>query len=676
MLLDIKNLKVNFHTRVGIITVIDDFNMEIAKGEKVGIIGESGSGKTSLALSIMGLNEGEVEGSIKFQGEELITGDNDYDNNKEKMWNRIRGKKISMVFQNTGEVLNPVYTLIDQVMEPYLELYPDKKEEAFQKASHLLDKLGLEEEHYYSYPFYLSGGEVQKGLFAMALINDPDLLILDEPTSALDVITEAQLITFLEEILGKEKTVMVISHDLSTVAQLTERTTVLYAGAKLESGPTLSVLKDPRHPYTRALVRSYPTGERIKDLQGIRGKFPSFVDLPEGCRFYGRCTQSLEICKNKRPPVIKTENETSRLLACHRGGIVTLLKGQGLTKTYSRKIKSYNNNNSRNIDSKDNFSLETSSDVKEEYFDAVNDVNIDLKEGEVLTLVGESGSGKTTLGHILAGMNEPTVGEVYFNNNEFIELYSLKNQERKMIRQYLQLLFQNPHKAVSHRLMVHDIVEEPLKIQGVKDKEDRGQRVKKALELAGLTVDSFFTHKYPHELSGGELQRVTIARALVLEPRVLIADEPSAALDASVQAKILKLLLHLQNEQGFSLFLITHDIALAGKVGDQVGVMFDGKIVEKGPVTEIFNYPGHPYTKTLLSLAPSLEPRGYSKAPRFDKIKPPDLAEIREGIQGCSYYPYCAEAEERCQAREPQVKSIGFREVACHMVKERLSDYD
>lgn len=681
-MLEINNLNITFNTMMGEIKVMEDFNLKIEKGEKIGIIGESGSGKTSLALSIMGLCEGKVRGSIKFKGKELqklqanvdggLEENCDYESDdKIDPFQKIRGKEISMVYQNTGEVLNPVYTVIYQVMEPYLEHYPLNKKEAFERASYLLKKLGLSEGHFYSYPFYLSGGEVQKTLIAMALINDPDLLILDEPTSALDVITGAELLTFLEEV-ALEKTVIIISHDLSTVAQLAEKTTVLYAGKKMESGPTMEVLKSPAHPYTRALVRSYPTGKTMKDLQGIRGEFPSLTDPPAGCRFYGRCTQSLEKCQYELPPQVGVDSCKDWWIYCHREGIITLLEGQNITKT---------------------FTMASGRNERERDFNAVDGVNIDLKEGEVLAVVGESGSGKTTLGHILAGMLKPSEGKVYFNDFGSKDIYSLEGKEKKTMRNDLQLLYQNPHSAVSHRLMVHDILEEPLKIQGIKDKDVRKGKIKEALKLAGLSPDSFFTHKYPHELSGGELQRVTIARALVLEPRVLIADEPSAALDASVQAKILKLLLHLQNEAGFSLFLITHDIALAAKTGDRLAVMFNGMVVEKGPAPEIFNSPLHPYTKTLLELAPSLDyTKPGFKRNKFQLKSPVSSGVANEGMNkgaandieaagferfegevdlenGCGYYPYCEKAKKDCLKQKPRPELVDdFREVACHQV--------
>ena len=625
-MLDIKNLSVSFDTRMGRLTVLEDFTLKVNPGEKLGIIGESGSGKTTLALSMMGLVSGQVQGSIKYKGEELLE-------KSEEAWENIRSTRIAMVFQNTGDMLNPVYTLIDQVMEPFLKVNPGKKKEAFSRASYLLQEVGLTEDHFYAYPFSLSGGEVQRALIAMAVINDPEVLILDEPTSALDALTKAELINLLDDIV-KDKTVIVVSHDLSTVMKLTRRTAVLYAGKIMEASSTQALLREPRHPYTRALVRAYPTRTTIKDLQGIRGEFPSLVEPPSGCRFHLRCTQSLETCSLVPPPLVE---EGDSFLSCHRGGVITLLQGENITRSFPRRQKG----------------------LEETYFNAVDDIDIILKEGEILSLVGESGSGKTTLAHILAGISPPTRGKVFFQGKE---LYSLPKKESKKQRRYLQMLFQNPQEAVSHRMMVHDLVEEPLEVQGIGDKQSRAESVKEALELVGLPADSFFLHKYPHELSGGELQRVTIARSLIMKPKVLIADEPSASLDASVQAKILKLLMHLQNQQGFALVLITHDLALAGKAADRVAVMFSGKIVEEGPTSEIFRFPAHPYTKLLLEMAPSLE-REVPPIKRVVKVK-------YDGEKGCPYHVYCQHPLDICYKKEPELKKVNFQKVACHKAPE------
>lgn len=623
-MLEISKLKVSFNTDRGKVTVLDNIDLKINTGEKAAIIGESGSGKTTLALTILGLAGGIVEGSIKYKGEELTE-------KKALEWEKIRSQKIAMVFQNTGEMLNPVYKIIDQVMEPYLKANPGRKKEAFEKASTLLKSTGLSPNLFEAYPFTLSGGEIQKILIAMALINDPELLVMDEPTSALDALTRAELVSLLEEIC-RDKTVLIISHDLSVVSKFSQRTIVLYAGTVVEVGPTEKIIQSPRHPYTRGLIRAYPTTTTVKELQEIRGEFPFLEKPPAGCRFHPRCTQYLEKCSVERPLLVECGG---RLLACHRGGIINLLRGESIVFKYPSREKNFNNNS----------------------FKVLNDVSISLYEGETLSLVGESGSGKSTLAHVLAGIKRPVEGRVFWEDKD---IYSLKKEQIKEMRRYLQLIFQNAQEAVSHRMTVKDLVQEPLVIQGI-GKDDKVlmiDTVKKTLRKVGLPDDEFFLHKYPHELSGGELQRVVIARGLILNPKVLIADEPFASLDASIQAKIVKLLMKLQNQQGFALMLITHDLALAGKVSDRVAVMFRGKIVEIGPSSKILRCPVHPYTKILLQMSPSLE----QKFSSFKRAKYNRDA----GDNGCPYIIYCQEPLDICFHISPSLCEKGFSAVACH----------
>lgn len=563
------------------LTVLDKVNLSVQTGEICGIVGESGSGKSTLALTLMGMvGEALQQGSIKFKGQELLE-------NSPRSWEKLRGSAISMVMQQSGEMLTPTLPLIDQIMEPYLKLYPRQKETAQRLGSQLLRRVGLDESYFYRYPHTLSGGEVQRALIAMALITDPELLILDEPVSSLDVRTKSDILNLLTEITAG-RTVLVISHDLHTVKRLAHRTAVLYCGAILETGPAADCLQEPAHPYTRALVRAYPTLEGARELQGIRGEFPPLNQRPEGCPFHTRCTQSLDICSWQRPEPVEVGRTSlehtspigngRRQIACHRAGVLELLRCENVVQRYKLDKKQANGEPGNN------------------YLEAVSGVSLTLREGEVYALVGESGSGKSTLGRILAGVDRPYRGEVFFQQQPLHKMFGAAKKEQS---RNLQMLFQNSGEALSHRLNVHELVSEPLQIQKIGDPKSRQKAVRKALEWVNLPVTEHFLHEYPHHLSGGELQRVALARALVLEPKVLIADEPSASLDASVQAKIIKLLLHLQNERGFALILITHELALAAKAGDKVGVMYQGKIVEEGPPAKVLRYPQHWYTKTL-----------------------------------------------------------------------------
>jgi peptide/nickel transport system ATP-binding protein len=395
----------------------------------------------------------------------------------------------------------------------------------------------------------------------MALANDPELLILDEPLSSLDAATRAEVGNLLKE-TDKHRVRLVATHDLDTASKLAEQMAVLYGGKILELGPTQDVLSHPRHPYTRALIRAYPNMTTVKDLQGIKGQMTRPVS---GCPFHPRCTQAIDICQTKTPKLVWNQG---RHIACHRGGIITLLSTKNITKSFG--------------------SLR-----------AVDSVNLRIEAGETLALVGQTGSGKTTLAKTIMGLHKPTEGYLYLEDVKF-------DNWGKDFYKRVQMVFQNPGESLSHRLSVLEAVMEPLHIQEIGTEQERKERAIQVLGEVELPQTNSFLNKYPHHLSGGEMQRLVIARALVLDPALLIADEPTAFLDASVQAKILKLLLNLQEQRGLSMLYITHDIAAARKISDRIAVMLDGRIIEEGPSNEIITAPKQGYTKNLLRAASAL----------------------------------------------------------------------
>jgi len=545
-LLEIKDLKVSYGGDV----ILNGIDLKLESGETLAIVGESGTGKTTLGLSIMRLVEGKVHGTIRFNGKNLLS-------LTDSEMQKIRWSQIAMAFQNANNVLNPVYTILNQIMEPMVEHRLKSKEEAWDKATELLRHFGLRENRFSAYPHQLSGGEQQRVLLAMALSNNPELLILDEPLSSLDAASRAEVVDLLKE-TDNHRTKLVVTHDLDTVSKLTDRMVVLYGGKIIESGPTRDMLSQPRHPYTRALIRAYPNMTTVKDLQGIKGRMTRPVS---GCPFHPRCTQAIDICSKEIPELLPTKH--GREVACHRGGIITLLSTRNLSKSFG--------------------SLK-----------AVDSVNLHIEGGETLALVGQSGSGKTTLAKMIMGLHQPTEGAVY------LEDVKVENRGKDFFGK-VQMIFQNPGESLSHRLSVLEAVMEPLEIQGMGTREERKNKAIRVLGEVELPQTEDFLHKYPHHLSGGEMQRVVIARALVLDPALLIADEPTAFLDASVQAKILKLLLNLQEQRGLSLLYITHDIAAARKVSDRIAVMLDGRIIEAGPSNEIVAAPKKAYTKSLLN---------------------------------------------------------------------------
>lgn len=573
-MLSVRDLRVTFSLDGrACVRAVDGVSFDLARGDALGVVGETGAGKTTLARALLGLHPPEcVQGSVRLDGRELV-------GLSEEGWRAVRWRRIALVVQSVGTALDPVHRVGDQIAEPmrfHLGLSPAQ---AWARAEELARLVGLELRHLRAYPHQLSGGEKQRALLAMALGCDPDVLVLDEPTSGQDMLSRACLLDLLEN-LRRERGVglLVISHDLAAVGRLAERVAVLYAGKMVEIGPAEAVFGDPRHPYTWGLVHSYPDMGTARDLRSIRGHPPDPVRPPTGCRFHPRCTQAVARCREEEPPLVEV---AGRWVACHLGGIQTLLRAEGL-----RKVFRLNNGGSDG-------SLE-----------AVRDVSLEIREGEVVALVGETGSGKTTLGRMLVGMLAPDSGRVVLEGQD---LTAARGNERRRLARRVQLIPQDPFDAVSPRMTVAEVVREPLDIQKIGTSEEREEKVRQALKAVGLPTDPAFLSLRAHELSGGQLQRVVIARALVLEPKLLIADEPVAMLDPSEQARVLNLLKEIQVERGLALLLISHDLALVRKVADRILVMHQGRIVEEGPGSRVVNRPVHEHTRALLASAPRLD---------------------------------------------------------------------
>ncbi len=609
-MLKIKNLKVKFENEY----VLNGINLELQKGEVLSVIGESGTGKTTLALTIMGLCSGKTEGNIIFKDRDILL-------ISEEEKRKLRWNKISIVFQDIASALNPVMKISDQIIEPMLEHKKYTKKEALIRAHDLLRKVGLNTKYVDAYPHQMSGGEKQRALIAMSLANDPELLILDEPTSALDPITRAEILNLLT-LLAKNRTIILVTHDISVAYKMAGKSAIVYSGRIMEFGMTQEILKNPRHPYTRGLIRSYPNITTTKDLQGIPGRN---IKSKKGCPFYTRCTQKINICENEVPKLVE---HNGRKISCHRRGVTKILS----TKKLVKKYKSIRNN---------------------EKFTALKNADLELYNGETLAIVGESGSGKTTLAKCIMGLEINESGNIYFEDK-------LVKKRSKNFYKSTQIIFQNPHECISHRLNILDAVTEPLKVQKIGSKKERLEKAKKVLSDVELPYNNNFLSKYTHNLSGGEVQRVAIARALILEPRLLICDEPTSALDASVQAKITKLLLNLQEKKGLSIIFITHDLALARKISDNVIVMLAGEIIEAGPTYEVFTNPKHPYTKDLLKVAPDFT----FKIPNLKKV-------INEKVGACPYHNRCIEAQEMCTIEEPKFFVDGLRKVKCHLYNNK-----
>ncbi len=640
--LRVDNLTVVYRDGDHGVLALDDVSLALEPGRCLALVGESGSGKTTLGKACMGLlpRNAEIGGHILLNGRPLDLED-------EAAMNRVRWSAVSMVFQSGAANLNPVHRVLDQVAEPLIQTRGAKRAGARERAAEALEKVGLERALHGRYPHQLSGGQAQRVLLAMAGILDPDVVLLDEPTSALDAASKTFVARAIREMKAAGKAVLLISHDLEFALHQADAVAVTYLGQIVETLPASDLLSNPRHPYTLALGRSYPAMDTVRDLGGIRGDAfyrivhrhgrdnggvapHTHIQVPEsshrdghapptGCLFQNRCTQAVPACGRGE---IAMEEVDGHQVRCLRGGIVRLLRMKGVSKRYDA--------------------------VR-----ALDGVDLEVKAGEVLSLVGETGSGKTTLAMTAAGVLRPDGGTRLFDGQD-MDVW-IRRDYRSLARR-IGVIYQNPAEAVSHRFTVFDAVAEPLRIHGLAGgRDDLGERVKRRLQDVHLSTAPAFLERYPHELNMGAIQRVCMARALILDPGLLVADEPTSSLDPSVQAKVMKLLLHLQAEMGLSLLFVTHDIGLARKISDRIAVMLAGRIVEIGPASLLLRSPRHPYTRLLLE----------SAAGRLPEI-PPGMETAGDPGSWCAFAPRCARRTGACLSRAPLLAENGSRQVACH----------
>lgn len=641
MSLTIKNLSVTYVSNEHRLLALEGASLKLTPGKVTALVGESGSGKTTLGKALMGLlpEYAQVSGSVNLDSMDILS-------LPESEMNKIRWSRISMLFQNGAENLNPVYRIIDQVAEPLIQKQDLSREQAKIRAEKALEKMKLDPGLGSRFPHEVSGGEIQRCLLAMALIMDPEIIILDEPTASLDAMNKDLIHQVLLESKNKGQAVLVITHDLDLTCKAADEAVLLYLGQIMELLPAGNIFLSPRHPYTQALARSYPALDSHRDLGGIRGDaFYRMVhrhkeengtvrphshligpdqehehahSTPTGCLFADRCTQALPECWEKE---VFLEGREDHQLRCIRGGIVTVLSLKSITKTYAGKT-------------------------------ALHSVSLDLRAGETFCLVGESGSGKTTLALIAAALLEQDSGSRMYDGRDMDQWI---RQDYLSLAGKIGLVHQHPAQAVSHRFSVLDIVSEPLRIQKNCSKQEIHEKVLNVLKDVHLSTEPEFTQRYPHELNMGALQRVCIARALVTGPCLLIADEPTSSLDPSVQAKVLKMILDLQIEKGLTMLFVTHDIGLARKIGDRIGVMLAGRIVETGPAVQILNKSAHPYTRLLMNGARSQ----VHAAPFSDRLEP---------HKGCPFVSRCDRKRDLCITDNPEPAQPAWHAhfVRCH----------
>jgi peptide/nickel transport system ATP-binding protein len=664
-LLEIEDLRTHIQLKQGVVHAVDGVTLHVDEGETLGIVGESGCGKTMTALSIMNLlpNGGHiVGGSISLAGRTISNLDT-------TSMRKIRGDEIGMIFQDPLTSLNPTMTVGKQIAEAVLLHKNVSKKEAWDRAVEVLDLVGLprSRERVTEYPHQFSGGMRQRVMIAMALSCEPKLLIADEPTTALDVTIQKQILELIDDLRERLRmSVILVTHDLGVIAGRADRVAVMYAGRVVETTTTQTLFDNPRHPYTEALFQALPenSAETRERLYSIPGAPPDLVNPPKGCRFAARCRYATDKCRSDEPPLGGEQIEHA--YRCFFPVGVTERRGRVTTNERAELPEI-------EMPVPGEVVLSAESLVKEfpvtkgvlqrkvGAVSAVAGVSFDIRRGETLGIVGESGCGKTTVGRMLVGLEKPTSGVIRFDGKD---LAKSSGRTYRHERREIQYMFQDSYASLDPRMRAGAILREPLIVQRM---GARGEQVKKVREMLGkVGLPASAMERYPHEFSGGQRQRLGFARALMLDPQVIVADEPVSALDVSIQAQVLNMMRDLQRDLGLTYMFISHDLSVVRYLSNHIGVMYLGKLVEVGSADEVYLRPAHPYTRGLIDSAPTADPEI-------------ERAKIREGITGelpsalhpptgCRFRTRCPLAQEICATVEPPLapKGTASHFAACH----------
>jgi peptide/nickel transport system ATP-binding protein len=670
--LEITNLSTHIELSRSVVQAVGNVDLYLDPGETLGLVGESGCGKSMTGLSIMGLlppGGKIVEGSIRVDGRELV-------GLTQKELRHIRGNEVAMIFQDSLTSLNPTKPIGEQVAEPVRLHRGASKKEALERAAEVLALVGLPrpKERLGDYPHQLSGGLRQRVMIAIALSCEPKVLIADEPTTALDVTIQAQILELLDRLKAElGMAVLLITHDMGVVAGRADRVNVMYAGRMVEATDTNTLFRHMHHPYAQALLASIPrlNQDAAQPLYSIPGLPPDLTSPPPGCRYAPRCAHADDKCRIDEPPL---DGPTpGHVFACWHpvdGPIpiaVEAVPPQGRMSSVevAAPVEEATAPEQALVEIRHavkEFPVTQGSILRRRIGNvhAVSDVSFTVGVRETFGLVGESGCGKTTLGRMIVALDEPTSGSILLRGQD---MNAMRGRERRRRRRDLQMMFQDPYASLDPRMRVGTIIREPLVIQKVGDRHSRQQRVYELLDQVGLPRNA--VERFPHEFSGGQRQRIGLARALALNPRLIVADEPVSALDVSIRSQVLNLMNRLQDEYDLSYVVISHDLAVVKYLADRIGVMYLGKLVELGWSTEIYARPAHPYTSGLIETIPEPEPtverqkreaaiRGELPSP----INPPS---------GCRFRTRCPRAQEICAEEEPQLRIFGPGHVAaCH----------
>jgi peptide/nickel transport system ATP-binding protein len=618
--LQVRDVSVELDTESGVARAVDALSLSIDKGQTFALVGESGCGKSMTAMSLLRL----LPDNAVIRSGQVQVGVVDVFELTEQAMRSVRGRRMSIIFQEPSTSLNPVMTVGKQILEVIERHTALRGSQARARGIEWLSRVGLPEpqRRFDSYPFEMSGGQLQRVMIAIALAAEPDVLIADEPTTALDVTIQAQILKLLQTLQHERGMAMLlITHDLAVVSEMADQVALMYAGEIVEVASSADFFQHPSHPYAKLLLQALPGQQsRGASLAAIAGTVPSLSQKFTGCRFAPRCTWQTAVCLNQAPML--QAMSPSHEVRCVR--LFDLTAQPKLAQTHlnlsiaempcdatpykaaslqpgavSQPILSVN-------DLKVSYNLGGSFFGPSPYYDAVQGVSFDIAPGETLALVGESGCGKTTLGKALLQLLGPkarVTGTAKLNGQN---LFDLKGGPLQASRQQLQIIFQNPYASLNPRMRVKEILEEGMLSLHPEWSEDQRQKdLRLLMEQVGLRPDSL--DRYPHEFSGGQRQRIAIARALAVKPSLIVCDEPTSALDVSVQAQILNLLKELQQALSVSYLFISHNIGVVEYLADQVAVMREGRIVEMGDVQKVLHAPQHAYTQTLLSAVPQLK---------------------------------------------------------------------
>ncbi|TVP72740.1 MAG: ABC transporter ATP-binding protein [Rhodobacteraceae bacterium] len=622
-LLEVENLRLHYRTQGGVMQALDGVSFSLARGEAMVVLGESGCGKTSLSRALLRLlprNVAEYSGVVRIDGRDVMP------LSDEVFRREIRWSRVAIVMQAAMNALNPVVRVGEQVAEPLMAHQGLARAPALEAAAKALVQVGVSADFMQRYPFELSGGMRQRVVLAMALITKPDLIILDEPTSALDLLTQASIMNTLKRIKRETGTSFVlITHDVGTSSELADHVAVMYAGQIVEFSPARDFFRAPVHPYGQALMASVPRLHDLAEPQHLEGTPPPLINPPAGCRFAPRCAQRFDKCAEMPPEMQHAdgrrklcwlpEGETAGKSAAEKGAPASDLLDIRALKTH--------------------FTLRKWGFLRAGTVQALDGVSFRLARGEAVAVVGESGCGKSTLVRTLLGLDLPTEGSITIEGRA---LGTMDAEAQRHLRRTVGYVQQDPYGALPPFMDVATILAEPLKVHGL---SNITARVLAALEEVGLTPAQEFLGKFPHMLSGGQQQRVVIARALILEPALIIADEPVSMLDASVSAGILRLLRKIQETRGLTLIFVTHNLATVRHFANRIFVMYAGRFVETGPTQALLDAPQHPYTQALLAAVSDPDPENAARERPVPDSEPPSLI---NPPAGCRFHPRCPQA--------------------------------